>query len=306
MCRVVRCAGSFGCSSVIAWPAVLTSCSNLADFSRLRKAEAANCEGLVTECEVRDELKQVDLNKLPGLDSLPYEEYLRMSHMFVHIVMGVFNHWFAQGAIPGSITKDVITLLKKGGRHVCENLDDYRPINLLKILARVLANRLQLVISDLIRQEQNYAVKGRSIQDNLRLVREVLEGLKDDTKAALINLDQSKVFDRVDNWFGLRFWRPPDSNRSSANGSACCASSRRRWFRWMWSVWKRLSLSGRSGRVAPCRLFSMYSLWSPCFEGLGMGWQICLCMESFLLAVSERRSLRTPMISLSLCPADRT
>ena len=37
----------------------------------------------------------------------------------------------AQGAIPDSITNGVITLLKKGGRHVWEDLDDYRPITLL-------------------------------------------------------------------------------------------------------------------------------------------------------------------------------
>ena len=42
----------------------------------------------------------------------------------------MFNHWFAQGAILGSVTKSVITLLKKGGRHVWEVLDDYRPITL--------------------------------------------------------------------------------------------------------------------------------------------------------------------------------
>ena len=74
--------------------------------------------------------------------------------MFVPILMDMFNHWFAKGAILGSITKGVIILLKKGGRHVWEDLDDYRPINTeLKILARVLANRLQLVISDLIGPE---------------------------------------------------------------------------------------------------------------------------------------------------------
>ena len=125
--------------------------------------------------------------------------------MFVPIQTDVFNHWLAQGAIPGSITKGVITLLKKEGRHVRGDLDDYRPITLLntelKILARVLANRLQLVISDLVGPEQNYAVKGRSIQNNLHLVRQILEGIKDDTKAALINLDQSKAFDRVDHRF---------------------------------------------------------------------------------------------------------
>ena len=94
--------------------------SYLADFPRLGVAEAASCEGVVTDCEVRDALKQIGLNKSPGLDGLPYEVYLRMSQMFVPILTDMFNHWFAQGAIPGSVTKCVITLLKKGGRHVSE------------------------------------------------------------------------------------------------------------------------------------------------------------------------------------------
>ena len=49
--------------------------SYLADFSRLREAEAASYVGWVTKCEVRDALKQIDLNKSPGLDGLPYEVY---------------------------------------------------------------------------------------------------------------------------------------------------------------------------------------------------------------------------------------
>ena len=78
--------------------------SYLADFPRLGAAEAASCEGVITECEVRYALKQVGFNKSPVLDGLPYEVYLRMSHMFVPILTDIFNHWFAQGAIPGSVT----------------------------------------------------------------------------------------------------------------------------------------------------------------------------------------------------------
>ena len=109
----------------------------LANFTHLGEAESASCEGVVTECEVRNALKQVGLNKSPGMDGLPYEVYLRMSHMFVPILTNVFNHWFAQGAIPGSITKGVITLPKKGGRHVQGELD--RPITMLKTELKILA-----------------------------------------------------------------------------------------------------------------------------------------------------------------------
>ena len=113
--------------------------SYLTDFPRLGAAEAASCEGVVTECEVCDVLKQFGFNKSPGLDGLPYEVYSRMSHMIVPILTDMFNHWFAQGTIPRSVTKGVITLLTKGGRHVCEGLDDYRPITLLNIELKILA-----------------------------------------------------------------------------------------------------------------------------------------------------------------------
>ena len=77
----------------------------LGDFTRLQEAEAAHYEGIITKCEVRDALKQVGLNKSSGLDGLPYEVFLRLPHMFVPILTDVFNHWFAQGAIPGSVPR---------------------------------------------------------------------------------------------------------------------------------------------------------------------------------------------------------
>ena len=66
-------------------------------------------------------------------------------------------------------------------------------------------------------------MKGRTIQDSLHLVRTIVE--KVDGNAALINLDQSKAFDRVDHAFleavlspalifapgYVSFMRPPES-----------------------------------------------------------------------------------------------
>ena len=71
--------------------------SYFADLPRLGAAEAASCEGVVTECEVRDALKQVGLNKSPGLDGLPYEVYL-MSHMFFTYSDGYVQPLFRPGS----------------------------------------------------------------------------------------------------------------------------------------------------------------------------------------------------------------
>ena len=51
--------------------------------------------------------------------------------MFVAFLTDIFNNWCALGAIPCCITKGVIPLLKKRGRHIWEDLDNYRPITLL-------------------------------------------------------------------------------------------------------------------------------------------------------------------------------
>ena len=59
------------------------------------------------------------------------------------------------------------------------------------MLARDQPNRFKIVVEVLIETDRIYAVKRRSIQNNLLLVCTIIEGVEDDTEAALINLDQS-------------------------------------------------------------------------------------------------------------------
>ena len=66
----------------------------------------------------------------------------------------------------------------------------------LKILVKILADRLQTVLPRQICREQSCAVKGRIIQETLHLVNTIIEIFKDN--AALIKLEQYKAFDMVD------------------------------------------------------------------------------------------------------------
>ena len=171
----------------------------LADFPRLSATEAAGCEGCIKEEEIRVALRSVGLDKSPGIDGLPYEVYLRLSHMFVPLLATI---WMRQGTIPRCFTRGIVKLLRKN-KHGGDGVSNFRPLTMLntdlKILVKILANQLQTVLPSLICPEQTCAVKGRTIQDSLHLVRMIVE--KVDGNAALINLDQSKAFDRVDHAF---------------------------------------------------------------------------------------------------------
>ncbi|KAJ8043332.1 hypothetical protein HOLleu_10367 [Holothuria leucospilota] len=98
----------------------------------------------------------------------------------------------------------VITLLPKSGDPL--EPKNKRPITLLnvdyKILAKALCNRLGTVMPDLVGSFQTCAVRGHSIQQNLWLVRDLVDYVMDrDLPCALVSLDQEKAFDMVDHGF---------------------------------------------------------------------------------------------------------
>ena len=122
--------------------------------------------------------------------------------MFVPLLATIYNNWMRQGSIPRRFPRGIVKLLRKN-KHDGDGISNFRPLAMLntdlKILAKILVNSLQTVLPSLVCPEQTCAVKGRTIHESLHLVRTIVE--KVDGNAALINLDQSKVFDRVDHGF---------------------------------------------------------------------------------------------------------
>ncbi|KAJ8018421.1 hypothetical protein HOLleu_43604 [Holothuria leucospilota] len=142
--------------------------------------------------------------KAPGSDGIPVEFYKRFWGTVGHDLRDVFASAFLAGSLSPSQRTGVITLLPKSGDPL--EPKNKRPITLLnvdyKILAKALCNRLGTVMPDLVGSFQTCAVRGHSIQQNLWLMRDLVEYVMDrDLPCALVSLDQEKAFDMVDHGF---------------------------------------------------------------------------------------------------------
>jgi hypothetical protein len=95
----------------------------------------------------------------------------------------------------------ITLLLKKGDAN---RVGDFRPISLVhsfvKLVTKVLANRLRGHLDQLVSKSQSAFIKGRFIKDNFMMVQQTARFLHAQKQPRiLLKLDISKTFDSV-NW----------------------------------------------------------------------------------------------------------
>ncbi len=56
----------------------------------------------------------------------------------------------------------------------CKELKNYRPITMLNSDFKILANRLKLILPNIIQTNQAYAIRGRDITDTISSIRDVV------------------------------------------------------------------------------------------------------------------------------------
>lgn len=66
-------------------------------FPCLEATEAAGYKGRIIEEKIWEALKKVGKDKIPGIQGLPYEVYLRLSPRFVPLLKILFKLWLKQG-----------------------------------------------------------------------------------------------------------------------------------------------------------------------------------------------------------------
>ena len=112
---------------------------------------------------------------------------------------------FSQGnSLPKSITHSNLVLIPK--KEIIQYFLNLRPVilsNFLKkILSRIIYDRLEFMLPNLISHNPYGFVKARSIIENVPLTQEIVANIKKRGKPTnvVIKLDMSKAYDRV-SWF---------------------------------------------------------------------------------------------------------
>jgi hypothetical protein len=119
----------------------------------------------------------------------------------VPILLKAFTAMLCTGRASASINKGLITLIPKAGDRT--KLSNWRPITLLgstyKVLAKILAGRVKVALTHIIRPNQTGFVEGRNIIDNTFLAQEALEWVEESEQdLVLLLLDFEKAFDRIE------------------------------------------------------------------------------------------------------------
>jgi len=159
------------------------------------------CDMVISEKDVFEAVKNLKTNKSPGPDGLAPEFYKILWDVVKGPYMEMLEETLVKGIMPHSMRQSVISLIYKKGDKT--NIKNYRPISLsnydYKILAFVLAKRIQSVIEKLIHENQSGYIKGRFIGLNNRLIHDIFEYCEENNvPGAIICLDYEKAYDMLE------------------------------------------------------------------------------------------------------------
>uniref|UniRef100_A0A803PR88 Reverse transcriptase domain-containing protein n=1 Tax=Cannabis sativa TaxID=3483 RepID=A0A803PR88_CANSA len=156
------------------------------------------------EEEVRNALFQMHPDKAPGPDGMTPGFYQRCWNTVGADIIKLVRDFFSNGELPQGLNDTHMVLIPKVKNPT--TMSDLRPISLCnilyKILSKVLANPLKVILPQLISDNQSAFVSGRLITDNIMISYEVMHYLKRKRRGKegymAVSLDFSKAYDRVE------------------------------------------------------------------------------------------------------------
>ena len=174
---------------------------NNTNIPKLNDNLKRECEKEITIDECAKSLKNMKNGKTPGSDGLSVEFYKLFWNSIKDLVFESFLYSYDLGELSIDQKRGIIKLLPKKDK-ILKFLKNWRPISLLntdyKIIAHVLAARLQIILPYIIHPDQNGYIKGRYIGCNIRTIYDVIELSQNLENANIITfIDYEKAFDSL-------------------------------------------------------------------------------------------------------------
>ncbi|CAM8885121.1 unnamed protein product [Rhodiola kirilowii] len=157
-----------------------------------------------SEIEVQEAIFQMYPTKAPGPDGFSAIFYKKSWPLLKEKVTQSVLRMLSIRKLEEGLNRTLITLIPK-----CRNpkkVEDYRPISLCnvsaKIVTKVLANRLKIILPRIISENQSAFVPGRLISDNILAAHELIHFINTRGRQRIgycaMKLDMAKAYDRVE------------------------------------------------------------------------------------------------------------
>ena len=153
-----------------------------------------------SEKEIIDVIWSMELDKAPGPYGFSFHFYTVCWNVIRKDLLRMVKAFQTKSKVGGNTNSTFLALIPKESKPTSFNR--FKPISLCnasyKILSKLLANMLKLMLGKLISPLQGGFVKGRHILDNVIQVQEAMHSsFHRNEKGMLIKLDMENVFDRV-------------------------------------------------------------------------------------------------------------
>uniref|UniRef100_A0AAY4BML7 Reverse transcriptase domain-containing protein n=3 Tax=Denticeps clupeoides TaxID=299321 RepID=A0AAY4BML7_9TELE len=156
----------------------------------------------ITKEEVLHSIKSLRGGKAPGPDGYCPEFYKKMDKEIAGSLTEMFVDSLKNGRLPPTLNLANISLILKKNKPP-DSCSSYRPISLIgvdaKILSKLLAKRLEVVLPNLINPDQTGFIQKRFSITNIRRLLNVIQYTsQQNCEAISVSLDAEKAFDRVE------------------------------------------------------------------------------------------------------------
>lgn len=176
-------------------------------ITKVRQCDRQKLEENITIHELYDAIMSLQAGKTSGSDGYTQEFYRKFWHKIKFLLFDVYKTAIKEESLHNSARHSIIMLLDKPQKDLLK-LQNWRPLSMLttdyKIFAKMIANRLSIVLPYIIADYQSGFIKGRYIAQNITELLSIIEychQTKEDIM--LISYDIWKAFDSV-KWSSLQ------------------------------------------------------------------------------------------------------